>query len=140
MVSAVAKKISKVTKTGASARQFVHGDGSHVVDIKDISVAIYRKGTHWIAQGVEIDYIAQGDSLEEVKQSFENGLEATINQHLKINGDIDRLLKFAPDSVLLRVLKHLLTDPTSISAAYSQVSVHNQRYLNIKYVALPQAA
>lgn len=135
----VAKKISKVTKTGASAQQFVHGD-HHVVDIKNINVAIYQKGKHWIAQGVEIDYIAQGDTVDDVKRAFENGLEGTINQHLKIHGDIDRLLKCSPDSVLLRVFRRLLKDPTSISATYSQISVHNRPYFKINYVALPKAA
>jgi hypothetical protein len=136
----VAKKINKVTGTGASAQQFVHGDGRHVVEIKNISVAIYQKGKRWIAQGVEIDYIAQGNSVDDVKRAFEIGLEATINQHLKIHGDIDRLLKFAPDNVLLRVFKRILHNPTSISATYSQVSVHDQPYFNINYVALAKAA
>ena len=136
----MAKKVNKITETGASAQQIVHGDGYHVVDIKKISVAIYQKKKHWIAQGVEIDYIAQGSSVDDVKRAFESGLEATINQHLKIHGDIEHLLKFAPSGVLVRVLRRMLSNPTSINATYSQVSVHNQPYLNIKYVALPKAA
>jgi hypothetical protein len=134
--------VDKVTKTGASAHQEPHPDGSQIVDIKNIRVAIYpnTKGKSWLAQGFEIDYIAQGKSIRDVKKAFESGLAATIHQHLKIHGDIDKLLKPAPIQIRLRVLDRVFGNPGAIHATYSQLSAHNVPIVNIEYLALPAAA
>jgi hypothetical protein len=131
--------VNKVTKSGASAYQGIHPDGFQVVDIKNIRVAIYpnRKGTAWLAQGFEIDYIAQGKTIAAAKIAFEDGLAATIHQHLKINGDIDKLLKPAPVKIRLRVLDRVFGNPAAIEATYSQLSSHD---IQIEYLALPMAA
>jgi hypothetical protein len=98
--------VNKVTKSGASAYQGIHPDGRQVVDIKNIRVVIYPypNGKRWLAQGFQIDYIAQGKTIDDVKSAFEDGLAATIHQHLKIHGDIEKLLRPAPDEIRLRVL------------------------------------
>jgi hypothetical protein len=131
--------VHKVTKTGASAYQGPHPDGSQVVDINNIRVVIYPnpKGKTWLAQGLEIDYISQGNSIKAAKKAFESGLAATIHQHLKIHGDIHKLLKVAPVKVRLRVLDQVFNNPGSIHATYSQLSAHK---IKIEYLALPAAA
>ena len=53
----------------------------------------------WFAQGLEIDYAAQGSSFEDVRKNFENGLMLTIGSYLKTYGDLQRLLVVAPDEV-----------------------------------------
>jgi hypothetical protein len=131
--------VDKVTKTGASAYQGTNHDGSQVVDIKKIRVAIYPNpsGTAWLAQGFEIDYIAQGKTKAAVKKAFSDGLGATIHQHLKIHGDIEKLLKPAPPSIRLRILDRVFGNPGAIQATYSQLSFHD---IQIQYLALPAAA
>jgi len=133
--------VSKITDTGASAYQREHSDGSQVVDLKDIRVAIYPSGSHWIAQGFEIDYVAQGKDVEDVKRAFEDGLEATINQHVKVYGHIKNLLRFAPVDVRLEVLDLVFKNPEAITPTYSQLSIHDcARPVNIEFLALPAAA
>jgi len=71
-------------------------DDRHAVFLGNLSVLVSHEGDEWFAQGVEIDYAATGDSLEDVQRRFESGLAATIHTHRF--GTIDRLLKLAPES------------------------------------------
>jgi hypothetical protein len=73
---------------------------THVVGVGDLKVMILRDGNReWYAQGLEIDYIAQGSSMEAAKTAFERGLTATIELHLRNYGTIRKLLKVAPPEV-----------------------------------------
>ena len=92
-------KIS-TTRTGATAVQTSFKEGEPVVGIGNLRVLIVPDGKHWYAQGLEIDYGAQGDSIEDAQRNFERGLFSTIDLNLRINGNIDSLLRFAPSSVL----------------------------------------
>jgi hypothetical protein len=127
------------TKTGAKALQVASSDGRHVVDLQNIRVAIYPSGKSWIAQGFEIDYVAQGKDVEGVKKAFEDGLEATIHQHVKVHGNIKKLLHYAPTDVRLEVLERVFNNPEAMTPTYSQLSVHDCP-VNIKFIALPDAA
>lgn len=98
----------------------VKGGTVHLVGIGNLRVVIVKDDKHFFAQGLEIDYAEQGDSVEDVKKNFENGLRATIDQHLKINGTIKKLLRVAPPEVWADVLG----DPSADRNFYSQVSVH----------------
>lgn len=109
---------SRASNSPARAITVSTSDG-HVVGIGNLRVAIESDGKSWTAQGLEIDYIAQGDSLEDAKKQFEDGLSCTINQHLRVYGDIDRLLSPAPREVWKEVL-----NPKAIRARYSQISIH----------------
>jgi hypothetical protein len=94
-------------KPNPSATAF-HGqdqDGiHHVVGIGDLRVVICRDGKFWFAQGLEIDYAAQGKNIQDVKKQFSDGLSATIEQHLQIYGNIERLLRIAPQEAWQGVL------------------------------------
>jgi hypothetical protein len=68
-----------------------------------------------------MDYASQGSSIEEAKQHFEDGLSATIQQHLRVYGSIKRLLAFTPSEVLVDAL----VDKASKVELYSQVSLHH---------------
>jgi predicted RNase H-like HicB family nuclease len=68
----------------------------HAVILADIKVLILNDDGGWFAQGLDIDYSAQGDSIEEVKQRFEHGLQRTLEANLDAYGEIYRVLKVAP--------------------------------------------
>lgn len=78
-----------------------NGKGSsHVVGVADLRVVITCEGPEeWYAQGLDIDYLAQGTSLDGVKKAFESGLRKTVNENLKCVGSISRLLAPAPQDV-----------------------------------------
>lgn len=77
---------------------------THVVHIGNLRVLIVNDDSSWFANGLEIDYAAQGSSLKDVKHRFERGLAATIDQHLKVYGSIDRILKPAPEDVWVELM------------------------------------
>ena len=64
--------------------------------VKSLRVLILRDGDSWFAQGLEIDYAACGDTVEEAKKNFSHGLHLTICEHIRIHGTIENLLKIAP--------------------------------------------
>jgi len=120
-------KVDKVAKLveseEATAIQQTHEDGQHeTVGIWDLHVHIIPDGKFWFAQGLEIDYAVQGDSIEEAKRNFEEGLEATIDLHLRMDGNIERLLKFAPPHIIKAAFKSRLNGSIQ---TYSQVSLHD---------------
>ena len=96
---AIKTKTLKVTKTGAKAAH-VSDEDLHGVAVWNLSVLIVPDEQFWFAQGIEINYGAQGDSAADAQANFQAGLLATICQHLRVHGDIDRLLRFAPSHVL----------------------------------------
>lgn len=107
------------TPVGVSAT-VVHGAAddrkTHVVGIGNLRVHIDNDGSYWYAQGLEIDYLALGDTLAQAKEHFEEGLAATVGEHLRIHGHIEHLLTPAPPEVWKAVMKD--------AHRYSQVSVH----------------
>jgi hypothetical protein len=98
-----------------------HKDGEHhLVGFGNIRVIIVADGAAFFAQGLEIDYAAQGATITEVKRNFEIGLEATIEQHLKIYGNIKRLLQPAP----LAVWQELVPEKPALHSSYWHISEH----------------
>lgn len=79
-----------------TAIELQHEDGTHVVGIGNLRVVLVDLGGCWIARGLEINYFAQGDSLEDVKKSFEDGLNATLDENIKAFGTIEKVLQVAP--------------------------------------------
>ena len=49
-----------------------------------------KNETYWYAQGIEIDYAAQGNSVEEVKERFGSGLYATNSKQTALYGNSPR--------------------------------------------------
>jgi hypothetical protein len=107
----------KPAKTDAVAFEVTHDKGG-VVGIGNLRVIIVEDEGAWFAQGLEIDYAAQGSSLPNVKKHFEDGLAATVKEHLRIYGTIKNLLKPAPD----HVWEELLLSEGAKLKKYSQVT------------------
>lgn len=58
-------------------------------------------GQVWYAQGLDVDFAASGESLEDVQRRFSRGLHSTIEAHLYKYGDASRLQR-TPRSVWKR--------------------------------------
>jgi hypothetical protein len=56
-----------------------------------LRVYIIPDGRFWFAQGIEVDYGVQGDSVDEAKRYFEDGLERTVELNLERLGNVDGL-------------------------------------------------
>lgn len=102
---AIRTKTMKVTKTGAKAAH-VAVKNVEGIAIWNLSVLIVPDGDFWFAQGLEINYGAQGDSIKDAQNNFQEGLMATLCQHLKMHGHIEKLLKFAPSHILIEAAKN----------------------------------
>jgi hypothetical protein len=106
---------------GAKAVHLSNQDEAlHLVGLGNIRVVIIPDEDAWFAQGLEIDYGAQGASIEEAQANFQAGLTATIEQHLKMFGTIEKILRAAPPKVLV----HLLLDKSATYHKFSQVTFH----------------
>jgi len=135
--------MAKVTKPAATSALHAHTeDGStHAVLIGNLRVVLLEEHGSWFAQGLEIDYAAQGNSIESVKKNFEDGFAATVDQHIRIYGTIEKLLVAAPPEVWQDVLH-----AQCIRKSYSQITFHrgvNQKVLpfeGIDYLELKKAA
>jgi hypothetical protein len=93
----------------------------HGVALRHIRVIIVPDGASWFAQGVDIDYAAQGESVDDAKANFERGLRATIDQHLKVYGTIKGILECAAPEIL----GNLVIESSAQFESYSQVSAHD---------------
>lgn len=92
----------------------------HLVGIGNLRVVIVPDGDLFFAQALEIDYAEQGKTLDDVKKNFERGITLTIEQHLKVNGSIDGLLKQAPPEYW----KQIIGDPSADRNYFSCVTYH----------------
>ena len=134
------QKSKKKKNPTAVAFHAKHKDGlHHIVGIGNLRVVLVPDGDVWFAQGLEIDYAAQGANEEDAKRQFENGLTSTIQEHLRVHGTINKLLKIAPQSVW----HELLYDPSAHYKLYTQVTGHEIESLpfaGIQYIAMGTAA
>ena len=92
-----------MSKTKALHR--VEEGGTHAAGIGNLRVVLVPDENFWFAQGLEIDYAAQGDSLEDAQENFQDGLSATIHEHLRVYGTIRGMLRVAPQEAWDLVLK-----------------------------------
>lgn len=67
--------------------------------VLNLHVLLTRDEHGWLAQGLEIDYAIDGDSVDDVKARFEAGLTLTIQSHLRVYGDVRTLLRIAPQPI-----------------------------------------
>ena len=64
-----------------------------IVGILNLQVIVAPEGDSWIAQAIELDYVAAGDNPEDAKQRFESGLCETIQENFKIYGHLNNMLE-----------------------------------------------
>ena len=89
-----------------------------IVKIENLHVILGQDGDGWIAQGIELDYTAGGDSKDDVKVRFEHGLIRTIQLHLNEFGDLGRLTVPVSTAVLADLL------PAEGTMRFRSVSIH----------------
>ena len=77
--------------------QHLQQDNNHQVMLKSLHVVMCQDDGLWFAQGLEIDYAAYGASVEQAKKHFESGMVATIHEHLKMYGTLEKFFKPAPE-------------------------------------------
>lgn len=100
----------------------------------DLRVIIVREGDcDYYAQGLEIDYLAQGSTLDSVQKAFERGLKLTIEEHLKAYGTIKYLLQPAPAEVWRELL-------TGDGYKFHQLAVHQIPAVGPLYAAYGEDA
>lgn len=91
-----------------------------LVGILNLQVVLAPDGDSWIAQAIEFDYAAAGDSPEDVKRRFQDGLVATIQEHFNIFGGPENLLETRPPADFwLDLVKS-----SGQKWRYTQVSLH----------------
>jgi len=116
--------MKKTTKpvVGATIVHAQTEDGTDIVKIDRLRVALMRDGNAWVAQGLEIDYAAEGDSIEEVKRQFQTGLMLTLRENVRVFGHIKNVLRAVPSDVW----NTLLADSV-LRQVHSQVSAYKVR-------------
>lgn len=112
---------------GARAVHVVEdGDGvtGHGVVFSDLRAILFQEDGYWIAQGLEVDYLAYAPELEDAKRSFENGLACTIEENLRRFNTIEKMLRPAPVEAWKRFLeaqaKHTREEDCDHPFRYSQ--------------------
>ena len=73
---------------------------NHIIFLDKLTVLITQEEDSWIAQGIEINYFAYGDSVEDAQDAFEIGLFETVKAYLNRNGNIISMLQWAPAEIL----------------------------------------
>lgn len=75
-------------------------DGSYDIQLA-IRCLIYLDDAskQWIAQGLDLDYVASAPSREDAMQEFQEGLVATIKSYLDEFGSIDAFVRPAPEHI-----------------------------------------
>lgn len=118
-MSTKAKNTSMYARSGKATAGHEQSGDEHIVGFGNLRVVICQEGEQWFAQGLEIDYAADGTSLDDVKKNFEEGLAGTIHLHLKAYGNLKNLLKIAPPDAWEDWYKE------AKKMRYSQVSIHD---------------
>ena len=95
-------------------------DGKDLVVIDRLRVALcpQQDGT-WIAQGLEIDYTAQGTDEDSVRLNFEIGLALSFRENVRVYGHPRHLLAQAP----VEVWSDLMASG-ALTQVHSQVAIH----------------
>lgn len=91
------KRVLKATHPSKATAEHSRDAGHDYVKIGELHVLVTKDGDWWLARGLQIDYAAQGKSLDEVKENFCRGLMATADAYLKEFGSIEKLLRPSPD-------------------------------------------
>ena len=78
-----------------------------------LHVLVIPDGGMFFAQGLEVDYASNGETINQTIEFFLNGLHATAEAHIKGCGHLKGLIKPSPEEVWLEFM-NLLGDPHAI--------------------------
>jgi hypothetical protein len=132
-------KVKVMAKRSASKRsEFTgthskHKDGKHLVRFENLSVVLVPDGDNWYAQGIEIDYAAQGKDPSDAREQFEQGLARTVHLHLQVYGDLQRLLKVAPADLQNELLYVKGAMNERLSCVYQHELGHDPQLRNLPF-------
>jgi hypothetical protein len=130
------KPVAKVQRhpSGAELTHIAARDGD-IVGVGNLRVLITKDAGAWVAQGLEIDYAAYGETILQVKERFESGLAATIEAHLRVHRSLEHLTS---DVAPPEVWREFIADEHKLHRfTHSQVSLFEvQRRLPFKGVAI----
>ena len=90
------------------------------IEIDELNVLIVRVGPGYYAQGIEIDFAACGDSIEDAQRRFERGFFETVSANLARFRDLKRFIKPAPEDIRREFGERVEEDKYT----FSSVSVH----------------
>jgi hypothetical protein len=99
-------------------------DGTNIVMIDKLRVALMRDGNAWVAQGLEIDYAAEGSSVDDAKDQFQIGLMLTLRENIRVFGHIKGVLRVVPQDVWNGLMAENI-----LRQVHSQVSAHKTNRL-----------
>ena len=102
----------------ATAVNAVTESGEQIVGIGSLRVVLMQEGKSWFAQALDIDYVAQGATIEEARRNFEIGFLATVRENLRMHGDIRHILTPAPAPVWMDLM-----DPKGKPKRFSSRSI-----------------
>lgn len=78
-------------------------DGKYSVVMSNLKVWVYYdQRRYWIAQGLDVGYVAAAPSVEEARQKFMRGLATTVLVNMEKKGSLDSVVKPAPPEVWLQ--------------------------------------
>lgn len=70
------------------------------VELRNLKVWVYfDERRYWIAQGLDIGYVAAAKDVEAAKQKFMRGLATTVLLNLEKHGTIENIVRPAPPEV-----------------------------------------
>lgn len=99
----------------------------------DLRVRVDKDDAFWFAQGLEVDYLAMGDTETQAKKHFERGLAATAEEHLLIHGHLDHLLTPAPAEAWKGVMKAAVR--SEVTARRTPTRIPNLPFDGIAYIS-----
>lgn len=86
------------------------------LEINNLKVWVYfDQRQYWIAQGLDIGYVASAKSLEEAETKFIRGLATTLIINLEKTGSIERVARPAPPEVWLAWRRSLRSATSSMT-------------------------
>lgn len=108
-----------------------------VVAVLDLRVMVTQDDGLWFAQGLQVDYAAQGRSWMEVRKAFEDGLTASIDAHLRKYGHLKHFDQPAPQHVWQEF-------KNAKQRAYSRITLHlhavDFKRAEIEFIEVEKAA
>jgi hypothetical protein len=120
----------------ASALHASWPNGANLVAIGNLRVLVRQDADDvWVAQGLEIDYCAEGDTKEEAQEAFATGLQLTIRENLRMFQSLSGILKTAPPETW----NDFLTCVMAEQLVLTQTSLHDIAGIPVS-VYMPKAA
>lgn len=100
-------------RTGQTETSFAVDGQTANASVKALRVLLCQEHGGYTAQGLEIDYAASGETVDEAMKNFVEGLVHTVVHHLFILGNLDKVLVTAPKEIVAEYLK---TPPAAIKS------------------------